>query len=154
MSGKVFFDTNVLLYAHDAVEVAKRPVALALYKELLANEQLVVSTQVLGEFFVNAIRDRSKKGKRAIATWDDAERVVTGLAGGDCYSTSPADYVRAIGVAAKHQVGFWDSLIVVAASRAGCERLLSEDFKHGRTIEGVRVENPFLAIAASDSDKD
>lgn len=30
-----------------------------------------------------------------------------------------------------------------SSSAAGCTRLWSEDLQHGRTIEGVRIENPF-----------
>ncbi len=149
MSGKVFVDTNILLYAHDVQEPAKRPVALALYKELVASERLVVSTQVLGEFFVNAVRPRERLKRPPIAAREDAERVVARLAESACYTTTPGDYVRAVKVAATHQVGFWDSLILVAASHSGAQRLISEDFGHGRTIEGVRIENPFLALEAA-----
>ena len=38
----------------------------------------------------------------------------------------------------------WDAMIVEAALKAGADRLLTEDFQHGRVIEGMRVENPFL----------
>ena len=43
-----------------------------------------------------------------------------------------------------HSLSFWDALIVRAASLAGCTRLLSEDLHPGSTIDGVRVENPFV----------
>ena len=36
-----------------------------------------------------------------------------------------------------------DALIVVVAVRGGAERIISEDLQHGRTIAGVRIENPF-----------
>jgi len=41
------------------------------------------------------------------------------------------------------QISLWDALIVEAASRAGCERVLSEDLDAGQAIRGVRIENPF-----------
>jgi len=44
----------------------------------------------------------------------------------------------------KAQLYFWDSLIVAAAERAGCARLLSEDFEDGRSFEAVTVVNPFV----------
>jgi predicted nucleic acid-binding protein len=34
-------------------------------------------------------------------------------------------------------------MIVAAAERAGCGRILSEDLNSGQTYFGVRVENPF-----------
>jgi predicted nucleic acid-binding protein len=42
-------------------------------------------------------------------------------------------------------ISHWDALIVVAASRAGCDTLLTEDLSHGQVIEGVRIVNPFAA---------
>jgi predicted nucleic acid-binding protein len=41
------------------------------------------------------------------------------------------------------QVSYWDRLILAAAERAGCKRLLSEDFQSGRLYGSVRVVNPF-----------
>jgi predicted nucleic acid-binding protein len=35
-------------------------------------------------------------------------------------------------------------MIVAAAEKAGCARILSEDLSAGQTYFGVRVENPFL----------
>lgn len=143
MSGKVFMDTNVLLYAYDLREKRKHPIALAVFRELVASDLLVVSTQVLGEFYVNAVR--APRGESAMTTHDAAERVVSRLAEGDCYTTTPSDCLQAIRLADKHRLSFWDALIVVAASRAGASRLLSEDLTHGQILEGVRVENPFRA---------
>jgi predicted nucleic acid-binding protein len=35
-------------------------------------------------------------------------------------------------------------MIVAAAERAGCKRILSEDFSPGQEYFGVTVSNPFL----------
>lgn len=48
-------------------------------------------------------------------------------------------------LAVRYQLSNWDALIVAAAVLADCEKLYSEDFQHGQTIEGVTIENPFLA---------
>jgi predicted nucleic acid-binding protein len=32
-----------------------------------------------------------------------------------------------------------------AASRAGCDRVLSQDLNAGQAIDGVAIENPFAA---------
>jgi predicted nucleic acid-binding protein len=42
-------------------------------------------------------------------------------------------------------MSFWDALIWAAAKAIGATRLYTEDFQHGRVIEGVRIVNPFLA---------
>ena len=49
----------------------------------------------------------------------------------------------AIRTAQRHQLALWDALIVEAAARGGCDRLLTEDLGDGRVIRGVRIENPF-----------
>jgi predicted nucleic acid-binding protein len=41
------------------------------------------------------------------------------------------------------QLAYWDSLIWATAKLSGIPTVLSEDFSHGRLIEGVRSLNPF-----------
>ena len=56
MAGRVFVDTNILLYAYDKSEPAKQPRAMAAL-DLLAREHIgVLTPQVLAEFYVNATR--------------------------------------------------------------------------------------------------
>jgi len=43
----------------------------------------------------------------------------------------------------RHQLSFWDALIVSAAVEAGCKSILTEDLNDGQELDGVRVENPF-----------
>ena len=52
----VFVDTNVLVYAHDASETARQPVAKATLAELWDRRAGALSTQVLQEFYVVATR--------------------------------------------------------------------------------------------------
>lgn len=42
------------------------------------------------------------------------------------------------------QISFWDALIIQAALAGGAKRLYTEDLQHGRTIEGMYIENPFV----------
>jgi hypothetical protein len=51
-----------------------------------------------------------------------------------------AHAMRAVG---EHGLSFWDALLWATVRRAGVGLLISEDFQDGRTIEGVRVINPF-----------
>ena len=51
---------------------------------------------------------------------------------------------RAISVREKHSIPWYDSLILAAAIEGECKILYSEDFQHGRKIEGVKILNPFL----------
>lgn len=44
----------------------------------------------------------------------------------------------------RHQLSWWDSLIVAAVQAAGCDYLLSEDLQHEQRIDGMHVVNPFM----------
>jgi predicted nucleic acid-binding protein len=59
------------------------------------------------------------------------------------HAITTGDILEAAELERRHSLSFRDALIVVAASRSGAERILSEDLQHGRTIAGVRIENPF-----------
>jgi predicted nucleic acid-binding protein len=58
---------------------------------------------------------------------------------------SQALHERGLDIQARYQYSFYDALIIAAALSAGCTRLLSEDLQHGQRIEGLRIENPFVA---------
>jgi len=42
-----------------------------------------------------------------------------------------------------HPLSFGDALIVQAAAASGCRKLWTEGMESGRTIAGVKIENPF-----------
>ena len=46
-------------------------------------------------------------------------------------------------ITGKYRLPWHDSIIVASALEGRCDMLYSEDFQHGRKIEGLRIENPF-----------
>lgn len=133
---RTFVDTNVLVYAVDESEPAKRERALDVLAERSRDGRVVVSTQVLLEFYATVTR---KLGQSAPV----AARGVELLAR---WPVVPADaeLVRsAIELADAARLSIWDSMIVTAARTGGCETLITEDLNAGQTIAGVRIENPF-----------
>ena len=50
---------------------------------------------------------------------------------------------RALDLAERFHLSFYDALIVASASLAGCTALYSEDMQDGQTIAGVTIRNPF-----------
>ena len=60
MSDEMFFDTNVLVYACDAGAPAKRKKASSLLAEHAMAGEVVISTQVLQEFYVTVTRKLSQ----------------------------------------------------------------------------------------------
>lgn len=135
MSDRVFVDTNVLVYAFDRDEPAKRKRSLAI---LADGDDLVLSTQVLQEFYVTVTR----KLRRPVSE-PDAEAAVRDLAQLEVVTVDKNTVLQAIAISRTRVLSFWDSLVVCSASMAGCARLLSEDMQHGREIEGVTIVNPY-----------
>lgn len=139
MKPRVFIDTNVLVYADDRDAGARRDVARALVDDALRSGHGVLSTQVLQEFFVISTR---KLGVDAAI----ARRKVELLATLEVVQVRVELIVGAIDLHRLHRLSFWDALVVKCAAAAGCSRLLTEDLQHGQVIEGVRIDNPFVAL--------
>jgi len=138
MSGRTFLDSNVLVYSVDEspVEKAKHERAVELLG--VQPENLVVSTQVLQEFYVVTTRKL-----RNPLSEERAARAVRGIAKLDVVGIDAPLVLAAVDTSRTAQISLWDALIIEAASRAGCERVLSEDLNAGQVIRGVRIENPF-----------
>ena len=139
MSGRSFVDTNVLVYCFDAGEPAKRKRALEIMVGKADVGDLVLSTQVLQEFYVTVTR----KLKRPLPG-PDAAAAVRELAKLSVIQIDLAMVLSAIEDCQSYQLSLWDTLILRSALTASCERLLTEDLQHGFQFESVRVENPFL----------
>ena len=139
--GRTFVDTNVLLYAHDASETEKQPIARALLERRWADRSGVVSTQVLQEFYVVATRKFQPPMRRP-----EARELVALYATWPVVQVDTALILDAAVLEDRFQLSFWDALITEAARRAGATRLVSEDLQAGRLVAGIAIENPFVAI--------
>ena len=61
MPDKVFFDTNVLVYAFDSSEAHRHDLAMDILESHLKDRTAVLSLQVLQEFFVTVTRKIEKR---------------------------------------------------------------------------------------------
>ena len=139
MSGRIFVDTNVLIYAHDIQAGRKQEKAARILGDLWETRAGVLSTQVLQEFYVNVTRKIPSPLKRSTARDIIRQYSVWSVIGPD------ADLIlRASELEESHQLSFWDAMIVAAARKAGAGKILTEDLSHGETIDGVTIENPFV----------
>lgn len=139
MPGKVFVDTNILIYAHDRDAGEKYAIAGSLIKEIWQEENGVISTQVIQEFYINVTRKIPTPLSRAkvralLANYFTWQVEING----------PDTILLASEIEERYSLSFWDSLIVAAASQAKVEKILTEDFQAGQLIEGILIENPFL----------
>ena len=137
MSARRFVDTNVLVYAFDESEPAKREVAQQLLNAAQPGE-LIVSSQVLHEFYVVVTR---KLATPLPAT--AAAQVVRELARLEVVPVDAALSLAAVDRSGGTQLSLWDALIVEAARRGRCEQLLTEDLADGQAIDEVVIVNPF-----------
>ncbi|MGH8925538.1 MAG: PIN domain-containing protein [Acidimicrobiia bacterium] len=130
-----FVDTNVVVFAHDHGGGAKREIAQRL---LLESEDLVVSTQVLAEFYWVVTRHL-----RPEVSPEQAWRATRQLGSLPVVATDANLVLEAIETSQRNRLALWDALIVEAAVRGACERILTEDLSHGQTIRGVAIVDPF-----------
>ena len=137
MSARVFFDTNVLVYAYDIDSGLKQRTAEAMLLRARQDRSGAVSMQVLQEFYVTVTRKLTSPLLK-----EEARAVVEDFAYW-CVETTPQEIKHAFRIEDEARIGFWDALIVASAVKAGATRILSEDLNAGPVIAGIQVENPF-----------
>lgn len=132
----VFVDTNVLLYADDGGQPDKRTRARQWLDWLWLNQRGRLSTQVLNEYYANAVR---KIG----VPQGDARAKVRRLQLWQPWQLDSQTLETAWGLEARHGFSFWDSLILASAIQMGCRHVLTEDMQHGQRLENLTLLNPF-----------
>lgn len=134
--GRAFFDTNVLLYMYSSSDSRKRDRALELYGDYALTGRILLSTQVIQEFFVSGLR------KLALPRQKVTE-VTLAFLHSPLVMIGPSHIRSAIEKADRYQISFWDALILAAAEAGGAEVLYTEDLNDGQQYGAVTVRNPF-----------
>lgn len=137
MSGKVFIDSNILLYAIDSQDDAKGPRAAEWLEYLLESRRGVTNLQVMNEV-TNVLL------KRRVMTAEQVFRVVDnfGPFGTTPISIETAAAARLIRLQTHYQ--WWDCILLASAIELGCSNFLSEDLKDGHSFPGLTIISPFL----------
>ncbi|MDA8302336.1 MAG: PIN domain-containing protein [Actinomycetota bacterium] len=137
-----FVDSNVLVYAYDADAGSKHEKSRAVVEDLWRSRTGSVSTQVLQEFYVVATRKLVKPLPRL-----EARAIVATYKAWPVHRPTVDDVTAASELEERHQVQFWDALVVTSALRLGASTLLSEDLQQGQHFSGLVVVNPFASAA-------
>ncbi len=137
MKERSFIDSNILIYTDDAAFPEKQQTAIALLEEGWNSGNIILSTQVLQEYFSAATR------KLGVLP-ETAQRKIELLGCLDIASIDHEDILRAIDLHRLHKFSFWDSLIIRMAQKTACSILYSEDMQHDQKIGNVRIVNPFI----------
>jgi len=138
MSDKVFFDTNILVYAFGVRRASLPDSRTEIAEELFALGG-VLSVQVLNEF-VQVCR------RKADLSWEQitgALEVVKELCGPVLRMTLDT-HEAAMDLSRRYGYSIYDSLILAAAREAGCSTVYSEDMQCGQTLGNLTIVNPFL----------
>jgi len=136
MNAKVFFDTNVLVYA--AVGTGKDEPKRKRALDLIQSEDFGTSAQVLQEFFVTVVR----KALRPLS----AARALEWIEQWAAFPCQPIDRELvqiAVGLSERFTISYWDAAILAAAEALGSRIVYSEDLNDGQQYGEVRVINPF-----------
>jgi predicted nucleic acid-binding protein len=134
-----FFDTNVLVYAVDTSDRARQDRAIARFEQACLDDTVVLSTQVLQEFF--SVTTRKLRPPLSVR---EAVQQMERLCAFTVLDTTPASVLTATALMQKHRLQWWDALILEAALRANADVLVSRDGQHGQRFGKLVVENPFL----------
>ena len=136
-AGKVFIDTNVILYAHDSRNRSKEVAAIEWMRRLAAQDLATVNLQSLNEV-ANALLK-----KRWFASPDAAFAIIDGLAE---FGDTPLSWAEIRIARLLHKstgYSWWDCLLLASALELGCSHFLSEDLQDGQVIGGLTIINPF-----------
>ena len=139
MNGLAFFDTNILIYSDDNADLRKQGRAIALLAGHRRDNTLVVSLQVLQEYYAAATRKLKVDPLLA-------QQKVELVANARVVRFNERDVIAAIELHRLNQISFWDAMIVHAARLANVSVLFSEDLAHGSTLAGIPVRNPFFDL--------
>ncbi len=136
-------DTNIWIYAHDRRDAEKQKKAQA----IIAQERPLALPWQVGCEFIAACRKLESQGFTAKDAWDALADMQT-LA--DVVLLPCSDlWFETRHLLDRHQLSFWDALLVAACIRGGVQVLYSEDIAGDRVIEGLKVINPFVASSGT-----
>lgn len=136
MKERGFIDTNILIYTDDSAFPEKQTIATQLLEDGWNSGNMVLSTQVLQEYFAASTRKLGISAKTA-------QRKIELLAYLDIVSIEHGDVVQAIDLHRLHSFLFWNALIIRMAQKTDCTILYTEDMQHNQQIGDVRIANPF-----------
>lgn len=135
----VLLDTNVLVYAFDMAEPAKRAHAMKIILDMQTNSLGCLSIQCLSEFFNAVTRGAMPK----LSIEEAIQSVQDYLLAFPTFPLTQSILLEAARAVRDHSISFDDAQIWASALINEIPVVFSEDFQDGRVIEGVRLVNPF-----------
>ncbi len=133
-------DTNIFVYSLDSRDGWKRTRAIEVLNILGRMDTGVVTPQVLGEFFVTSTRRIPEP-----LSVPEAGRLVTDMARSwPVFDLTPGIVLEAIEGVQRHGMSYWDATLWATAKFHEVPYILTEDYRDGALVEGVRYLNPMV----------
>jgi predicted nucleic acid-binding protein len=138
MPDRIFLDTNILLYAKIDDGSDKHTKCHNLLAVVLVGSEIVLSTQVLNEYYVNAL----KKNITPAEIQDTVNQFISDF---EIVPLTKELIPETHRICNRYRFSYWDSNIVAAALEAKCEILYTEDLQDGQVIDNtLTVINPLF----------
>lgn len=133
MPGKIFIDTNVVIYA-----LGQAATQAHLAAPLFVGSPSI-STQVLAE-------TANVASKRLLLPLSGIRKLITSLEAMCRVKIILLSTIHtALDIRERYSFSWYDRLIVATALETGCDTLYSEDMQNGQEINGrLRIINPFF----------
>lgn len=130
-------DTNIWIYSHDTRYPAKQEEALGLIARL---RPLGLPWQV-GCEFIAASRKLAPCGFSEVDAWaalQDMQDMADAV-----FMPDLALWPLARDLNLRHQLSFWDAMLVAACQHGGVTKLYSEDLQSSEHFGDLEIKNPF-----------
>lgn len=133
-------DTSLFVYAYDPTDPGKRSRAQRILQQHIDGNSLILSVQVLNEFYRAATRPNRPP---SLSHEEAAERIHLLAEAAEVLSLKNEITFRALEGVGLYQLALWDAVLWATAEQNGIARIYTEDIPGVLEIEGVRYVNPF-----------
>ncbi|MCL2301463.1 MAG: PIN domain-containing protein [Firmicutes bacterium] len=134
MRGKVFLDTNILVYLHSLKEERKRIIST----DLLETRDCCTSVQALNEFCNVSLKKLNRSRDEIEQALDEMRDMCTICA----VSLNTIRYALALHT--RYGYSYYDCVMLACALENDCGIFCSEDLSSGQTIDNrLLIINPF-----------
>ncbi len=135
MNGKIFFDTNVILYSYSDKPEPKKEIA----QGCILNSEGIISTQVMQEMCNVLIKKLKHDDSSVSKTLGELNQNFF------VFINNIETINKALKIHFKYKYSYYDSLIIASALQNECSVLYSEDLHHNQKIENtLTIINPFI----------
>ena len=137
MTGKIFIDTNILVYAYVDTDLDKHNKAKE-FLNSLSGKEVNISTQILSEVY-------SALKKNSIENTDAKYYVEYCIEKYNIFSVTLREVEICLDIRERYNYSYWDSLVLATAVNNNCEIIYSEDMQNKQLIySDLKIINPLL----------